>query len=220
MEELRHQGLWAWAMILCSFSLGMNFFADFFGVMLFYVYFCGKVEIMGIKRIIFLTIPFVVVFFLGVIIPSKEMREYEEKQSQRVLQSEKLHKTELEKLKVELAKNKELEDEIIKGDTISYEKAKHNILTERLLPFAVIMANKYNYHKACSDIFDMSEGRMIVDLPQDKCIYINDGKYVKMDSGSMYMYLNCIERAMKAGDEYYKDLFTELSEYNKRYEKK
>ena len=42
MEELRHQGLWTWAMILCSFSLGMIFFVDFFGVMLFYVYFCRK----------------------------------------------------------------------------------------------------------------------------------------------------------------------------------
>ena len=42
MGELRRKGLWAWAMILCSFSLGMNFFVDFFGVMLFYVYFCRK----------------------------------------------------------------------------------------------------------------------------------------------------------------------------------
>ena len=42
MEELRHQDLWILAMILCSFSLSMNFFGDFFGVMLFYVYFCGK----------------------------------------------------------------------------------------------------------------------------------------------------------------------------------
>jgi len=42
MEELRHQDLWTLAMILCSFSLGMNFFGDFFGVMLFYVYFCRK----------------------------------------------------------------------------------------------------------------------------------------------------------------------------------
>ena len=147
---------------------------------------------MGVKRIIFLTIPFVAVFFLGIFIPSKEIREYEEKQSQRILQSEKLHKTELEKLKVELAKNKELEDEIIKGDTISYEKAKNNILTERLLPFAIVMANKHKYHNAYSDIFYMSEGRMIVDLPQNKYIYINDSKYVKMDSCSMYPYLNSI----------------------------
>ena len=175
---------------------------------------------MSVKRIIFLTIPFVAVFFLGIFIPSKEKREYEEKQSQRILQSEKLHKTELEKLKVELVKNKELEDEIIKGDTISYEKAKNNILTERLLPFAIVMANKHKYHKAYSDIFDMSEGCMIVDLPQNKYIYINDSKYVKMDSCSMYPYLNSIERAMNAGDDYYKELFTELSGYNKRYEEK
>ena len=45
MEGLRHQDLWTWAMILCFFSLGMNFFADFFGVMLFYVYFCRKSKI-------------------------------------------------------------------------------------------------------------------------------------------------------------------------------
>ena len=157
---------------------------------------------------------------MNYIIPSKEIREYEEKQSQRILQSEKLNKTELEKLKVELAKNRELEDEIIKGDTISYEKAKNNILTERLLPFAIVMANKHKYHKAYSDIFDMSERRMIVDLPQDKYIYINDSKYVKIDSSSLYPYLNSIERAMKAGDDYYKELFTELSKYNKRYEEK
>ena len=31
MEELRHQDLWILAMILCSFSLSMNFFGDFFG---------------------------------------------------------------------------------------------------------------------------------------------------------------------------------------------
>ena len=44
MEELRRKGLWTWAMILCFFSLGMIFFADFFGSMMFYAYFCRKVK--------------------------------------------------------------------------------------------------------------------------------------------------------------------------------
>ena len=44
MEELRHQDLWAWAMILCFFSLGMIFLLISLALCFFMCIFAEKVK--------------------------------------------------------------------------------------------------------------------------------------------------------------------------------
>lgn len=52
----------------------------------------------------------------------------------------------------------QLKEDVLKGDTISYEKLSSVYFNEKyfeLLPFSKIMADKYKYHRAFYDVFEI-----------------------------------------------------------------
>lgn len=162
-----------------------------------------------------LIVPFFLAFFIGLVLPSQMNRQKEKEKEMEKEQGEKALS-----LMTLLENNKALEDAIINGDTISYEKAKETYFSERLLPFAIVMANKYHYPKAYRDIFKISNGWMVQDLPTDRLISIDYEQYVKMDSISSLPYINILAEGAKRGDLYCKEEYDKLIKYYQSYEKK
>lgn len=159
-------------------------------------------QTMKYRKVIFLIVPFLLAFFIGLALPS-QIRGPKEGGKEIEQDNEEISLLTL------LEENKVLENAIINGDTTAYEKAKNTYLSERLLPFAIVMANKYHYPKAYGDIFRISNVWMVQELPLDRLISIDNEKFVKMDSISSQPYLYFLEQGAKRGDLYC------IEEYNK-----